>query len=74
MTVTLKLKSGLDRFLAKQVVECEINDDKKVIDVLKLVKFPVDMAGIIVVDGKKCSLNSVLHGGELIKVFPPAFN
>lgn len=74
MTVTLKLKSGLDKFLSKQVVQCEICDNKKVIDVLKQVKFPVDMAGIIVVDGKRCSIDSVLHGGELVKVYPSAFN
>ncbi len=74
MTVTLKLKSGLDRFISKQVVQCEISDDKKVADVLKQVKFPVDMAGIVVVDGKRCSVESILHGGELVKIFPAAFN
>lgn len=74
MTVTFKLKSGLDRFLAKQIVQCEINNDQKVIDVLKQIKFPVDMAGVIIVDGKKSNMNSVLHGGEMVKVFPPVFN
>ncbi len=74
MTVTFKLKSGLDRFTAKQVVQYEINNEQKIIDVLKQIKFPVDMAGIIIVDGKKCNVNSVLRGGELVKVFPPVFN
>jgi len=28
----------------------------------------------VVVDGRKCSKDSILHGGEMVKVFPPAFN
>ena len=74
MTVTFKLKSGLDRFLSKSVVQCEIASEKKIIDVLRQINFPVDMAGIVVVDGRKCTKDSILRGGELVKVFPSAFN
>jgi hypothetical protein len=74
MTVTLKLKSGLDRFVSKSIIQCEITSGKKIIDVLREVNFPVDMAGIVVVDGKRRTKDSLLHGGELVKVFPPTFN
>jgi hypothetical protein len=74
MLVTFKLKSGLDRFLSKPVVQCEIVSEKKVIDVLRQINFPVDMAGIVLVDGRRCTKDSLLRGGELVKVFPPVFN
>jgi len=74
MTVTLKLKSGLEKLVSKSVIEHEITGEKKIIDVLREINFPVDMAGIVVVDGKRRSFDSVLRGGELVKVFPPVFN
>jgi hypothetical protein len=74
MLVTLKLKSGLDRFLSKPVIQCEIATEKRVIDVLRQINFPVDMVGIVVVDGIKCTKDSILRGGEMVKVFPPVFN
>jgi len=74
MTVTLKLKSGLEKLVSKSVIQCEINCEKRIIDLLREINFPVEMAGIVVVDGKKKSKDSLLRGGELVKVFPPAFN
>jgi len=74
MTVTLKLKSGLEKFVSKPEIQCEINSEKRIIDLLREINFPVDMAGIVVVDGKRKPKDSFLHGGELVKVFPAAFN
>ena len=74
MTVTLKLKSGLEKLVSKSVIQCEINCEKRIVDLLREINFPVDMAGIVVVDGKKKTKDSLLRGGELVKVFPPSFN
>lgn len=74
MTVTLKLKSGLEKLVSKSVIQCEITAERKIIDVLRDINFPVDKAGIVVVDGKRRPTDALLHGGELVKVFPPVFN
>ena len=39
--------------MSKSVIQCEINCEKRIIDLLREINFPVDMAGIVVVDGKE---------------------
>ncbi len=70
MTVTLKLKSGLDKLLDRGIFEIEIEGGKSLTDVLKNINFPVERAGIVLVDGKKSTKNHELHDGEVIKIFP----
>lgn len=74
MNVRVKLKYGLDRILEKDVVVCDIDSGKKVIDLLEQIHFPSDRAGVVLVDGKKCHKESLLYGGEIVKVFPVDFN
>jgi hypothetical protein len=74
MVVTLKLKSGLDRYSSNHTVRCDINTERKVSDVLSQVNFPVKEAGIVLVDGRRSHVDCTLHGGETVKVFPHVFN
>jgi hypothetical protein len=74
MNVKVMLKYGLDKVLEKDVVECDINSGGKVVDLLKQINFPADKAVIILVDGKKKCMDSILYGGEIIKVYPENFN
>jgi hypothetical protein len=72
--VRVKLKYGLDRVLEKDVVVCEINSGEKVADLLERIRFPLDRAGAVLVDGKRSHNESLLFGGEIIKIFPADFN
>lgn len=73
MIVTLKLKSGLEKFMETNVIEYEISDEKTVLDVLTELNFPVERAGAILVDGKVSPISNRLHGGETVKIFPQKF-
>lgn len=74
MVVTLKLKCGLERYSSNSMVRYEIDTKKKISDVLEEMHFPVDRAGIILIDGVKSNINNTVRGGETVKVFPPTFN
>ncbi len=68
--ITLKLKSGLDKVIGKNVIELEIPAEKKLCDILQDIRFPLSEARVVLVDGKRSHLNCVLHGGETVKLFP----
>jgi hypothetical protein len=72
--VKVKLKYGLDRVMEKDVMVCAIDSGKKVIDILEQIRFPLDKAGVVLVDGKRSHKESLLYGGEVIKIFPADFN
>lgn len=74
MVVRVILKSGLDKIIQKDVVACEINPGERVHDLLKHISFPAERAGIVLVDGIRKGKDCVLHGGEVIKIFPESFN
>lgn len=70
MTVTLKLKSGLEKYLEKNTVEIELNSQDTLLNVLKEINFPEEKAGIVLVNGIISHKNHVLRGGETVKLFP----
>ena len=70
MTITLKLKSGLEKYLDRNVIEIELNGANKLVDVLKEINFPEEKAGIVLVDGKISHKSCLLRGGETVKLFP----
>jgi len=70
MTVTLKLKSGLEKFFDKCIIEKELSGNTCLIDILHEINFPEEKAGIVLIDGKVCNKNHMLHGGETVKIFP----
>jgi hypothetical protein len=74
MDVKVKLKYGLDSIMEKDVMVCAIDSGKKVIDLLEQIHFPLDKAGVVLVDGRRSHKESILYGGELIKIFPVEFN
>ena len=70
MVVTLKLKSGLDKIIGRNIIELDIPFEKKLCDLLEDIRFPLSEARVVLVDGKRSHLNCVLRGGEVVKVFP----
>jgi hypothetical protein len=70
MMVTLKLKSGLEKYLEKNVIEMDLTCNKSLIDILREINFPEEKAGIVLIDGKIGNKNCVLRGGETVKIFP----
>lgn len=70
MTITLKLKSGLEKLLDRNVLELEIKGTECLLDILRQINFPEEKAGVVLINGKLCSKDYRLHGGETVKIFP----
>ena len=74
MLVKIMLKFGLDKLINKEVVECDVRSGEKITEVFRIINFPAERAGVVLVDGIKKGKDSALYGGEVIKVFPEHFN
>ena len=70
MTVTLKLKSGLEKYTRSNTIEHEMHCERTLIDILKEIDFPEEKAGIVLIDGKLGNKHCLLRGGETVKIFP----
>lgn len=68
--ITLKLKSGLDRLIGKHTIQFDLPAERKLSDVLHEIRFPLNEAGVILVNGKRSHVNCMLRGGETVKLFP----
>jgi hypothetical protein len=70
MTIILKLKSGLEKYLERSTIEIELENKNTLLNVLKEINFPEEKAGIVLVDGMLSDKNCMLRGGETVKIFP----
>jgi sulfur carrier protein ThiS len=72
--VELRLFGELRRFLKnKQIGEgrlVQVNDDSTVLDTLESVNIRVDVAKLIIVNGKPCELDFILRDGDRVAIFP----
>jgi len=70
MTITLKLKSGLEKILHKSIIEMNIAENACLMDILRELNFPADKAGVVLIDGRLGNKTCRLHEGETVKIFP----
>lgn len=70
MIVTLKLKSGLEKYTERNIIEIELQAENTLMNVLREINFPEEKAGIVLIDGKVGNKNYKLRGGETVKLFP----
>ncbi|WZL71632.1 hypothetical protein QBE52_10990 [Clostridiaceae bacterium 35-E11] len=54
----------------KKLHDITINNDLKIIDVINRLNVPKEQINIVLKNGKKVSIDSAMHEGDLIEVVP----
>jgi len=69
--ITIKLFASLIKFAPDSADKYPISSDTRIRDIINRLGIPEDKAKLIFIDGIKGELDSTLHGGERIGIFPP---
>lgn len=70
-TIELRLFATLEKYLPERALPYRIQEGCRVRDMVEQIGIPLDKARLIFVNGKKADLETVLHGGERVGIFPP---
>ena len=70
-TIDLRLFAGLQQFKPAHAKAYPIRDGTTIRDLIRALNIPEEKAKLLFVDGIKADLDSVLHGGERVGIFPP---
>ena len=70
MQVDVKLFASLQEGHFKEQ-KTELNDNSRVIDVIKKYDIPLEEMSICLVNGRDADNDQVLHDGDTVSLFPP---
>lgn len=69
--ITLKLFATLGKFTPEGAENYPISPGTRIRDIINRLGIPEDKAKLIFINGIKGEIDSTLHGGERIGIFPP---
>ncbi|MDJ0781184.1 MAG: MoaD/ThiS family protein [Desulfosarcinaceae bacterium] len=69
--IELKLFAHLSKYLPSEGERLSIEPGQSVAEVLDTIGLPAEKAKLIFINGIKGTLDTVLHGGERVGLFPP---
>ncbi len=69
--ITLKLFATLGKFTPEGADNYPVSSGTRIRDIINRLGIPEDKAKLIFINGIKGELDSTLHGGERIGIFPP---
>ncbi len=69
--IQIKLFATLMKFLPDNADNYPIEPGVTVAAIVDQLRVPAEQAKLIFIDGRRGSLDSVLHGGERVGMFPP---